>query len=136
MTDPVAAARAWIGTPFVHQASCRGAGADCLGLIRGLWRECLGAEPTPVPPYRPGEGDLLPVLRAYLPPGRGAAGEIVLFRMQPGRPALHLGIISEPGARFIHAWSRLGVVESRLTPPWQRRITAFFGFTPLIFTKG
>ena len=31
----VAAARTWIGTPYEHQASCRGAGTDCLGLLRG-----------------------------------------------------------------------------------------------------
>lgn len=134
--DPVAAARGWIGTPFVHQASSRGAGADCLGLIRGLWRECLGTEPAPVPPYPPGEGDLLPVLRAYLPPGTGSAGEILLFAIQPHRPALHLGIVSEPGARFIHAWSGIGVVETRLSPPWARRVVASFGFVPLSFTKG
>ena len=35
----VARARAWIGTPYRHRASCRGAGADCLGLVRGVWRE-------------------------------------------------------------------------------------------------
>lgn len=34
--DIVARARAWIGTPYEHQASCRGAGTDCLGLLRGL----------------------------------------------------------------------------------------------------
>lgn len=136
MADPVAAARAWLGTPFVHQASCRGAGADCLGLIRGLWRECLGAEPAPVPPYPPGEGDLLPVLRAHLPPGTGAAGDILLFAMQPGRPALHLGLVSAPGALFIHAWSGPGVVETRLSAPWARRLVASFGFVPLAFTKG
>lgn len=137
--DPVAAARGWIGTPFVHQASSRGAGTDCLGLIRGLWRESLGAEPAPVPPYLPGEGDLLPALRACLPPGTGvpgAAGEILLFAIRPGRPALHLGIVSEPGVRFIHAWSGIGVVETRLSPPWARRVVASFGFVPLAFTKG
>ena len=31
-------ARSWIGTPYEHQASCAGAGADCLGLLRGIWR--------------------------------------------------------------------------------------------------
>ncbi|MDG1118150.1 MAG: peptidase, partial [Flavimaricola sp.] len=30
--DVVATARGWIGTPYLHQASCRGAGCDCLGL--------------------------------------------------------------------------------------------------------
>src|SRR5881394_3419065 len=47
----VAIARSWIGTPYVHQASLRGAGCDCLGLIRGIWRELKGYEPEDVPPY-------------------------------------------------------------------------------------
>lgn len=47
----VVLARAWIGTPYVHQASCRGGGCDCLGLLRGVWREALGEEPEAVPPY-------------------------------------------------------------------------------------
>ncbi|MEL6794106.1 MAG: peptidase P60, partial [Pseudomonadota bacterium] len=44
-------ARAWIGTPYRHQASLKGVGADCLGLIRGVWRELYGAEPEAPPPY-------------------------------------------------------------------------------------
>jgi cell wall-associated NlpC family hydrolase len=39
------------GTPYVHQASARGAGTDCLGLLRGEWREVLGREPEHVPAY-------------------------------------------------------------------------------------
>ena len=37
-------ARAWIGTPYVHQGSACRAGADCLGLVRGVWRGLYGAE--------------------------------------------------------------------------------------------
>ena len=37
----VTEARRWIGTPYRHQAATRGAGTDCLGLIRGVWREPL-----------------------------------------------------------------------------------------------
>ncbi len=47
------AARSWIGTPYVHQASAKGAGSDCLGLIRGVWREIYGAEPEAPPAYTP-----------------------------------------------------------------------------------
>ena len=47
----VAAARRWIGTPYRHQAATRGAGCDCLGLIRGVWREVKGGEPEAVPAY-------------------------------------------------------------------------------------
>lgn len=32
----VAEARRWLGTPYRHQASVIGAGADCLGLVRGV----------------------------------------------------------------------------------------------------
>jgi len=49
----VAEARRWIGTPYRHQATVRGAGADCLGLVRGVWRALRGVEPVAVPPYGP-----------------------------------------------------------------------------------
>lgn len=41
----------WVGTPYRHQASCKGAGTDCLGLLRGIWREINGEEPRAVPAY-------------------------------------------------------------------------------------
>ena len=44
-------ARRWIGTPYQHQASLKGAGCDCLGLIRGVWRACIGPEPERFEPY-------------------------------------------------------------------------------------
>jgi len=48
----VAAARGWLGTPYRHQASVRGQGADCLGLVRGVWREVVGHEIVTLPAYR------------------------------------------------------------------------------------
>ena len=41
----VSEARAWIATPYVHQQATKGAGCDCLGLVRGVWRVVMGAEP-------------------------------------------------------------------------------------------
>ena len=49
----IAEARGWIGTPYCHQASLKGAGCDCLGLIRGVWRALYGAEPEAPGPYSP-----------------------------------------------------------------------------------
>ncbi len=49
----VAEARTWIGTPYRHQASLKGVGCDCLGLVRGIFRALHGAEPERVPPYTP-----------------------------------------------------------------------------------
>ena len=136
MNAVVEAARGWIGTPYVHQASCRGAGCDCLGLLRGIWREIHGAEPEPVPAYGPdwseagGEERLWAAARRHLAPrgpGGMRAGEVLLFRMRAGAVAKHLGIATGPG-RFVHAYSGHGVVESALTPPWARRLVARFGF--------
>lgn len=132
----VAAARDWLGTPYVHQAACRGAGADCLGLICGIWRELYGAEPQPVPPYTPDwaeAGRDEPLMRAaarWLLPCDGlpiGPGQVLVFRMREGAIAKHLGLASAPG-RFIHAYDRCGVIETALTEPWARRIAARFRF--------
>lgn len=132
--DVVAAARGWIGTPYVHQASVRGAGTDCLGLLRGVWREVLGAEPEAVPPYTrdwsepSGEEVLWAAARRHLRPGRGEPGDVLLFRMRAGSVAKHVGIAARvgPGASFVHAYSGHSVVESPLSAPWARRVVARF----------
>lgn len=133
----VAAARGWIGTPYVHQASCKGGGCDCLGLIRGVWREVLGHEPEVVPAYSmdwsepEGEERLwAAALRNMRPSDRPAPGAVLLFRMRQGSVAKHLGLMSRGGdaPAFIHAYSGHGVVESPLSAPWRRRIVAAFEF--------
>jgi len=131
-------ARLWLGTPYRHQASLRGAGADCLGLVRGIWRALYGAEPVAMVPYTAdwseasGREDLLGAAQNLLRPGGPVptVGDILVFRMQAQSVAKHLGIVSEVGAapRFIHAYSGHGVVEAALTAPWQRRIAARFAF--------
>ena len=52
-SEALAEARTWLATPYRHQASVKGWGCDCLGLVRGVWRQLYGAEPESVPPYRP-----------------------------------------------------------------------------------
>lgn len=139
MISVVDAARAWIGTPYCHQASCQGAGCDCLGLLRGIWRDCLGGEPEVIPPYSQdwseplGEEALWAAAERHLlskPIADAAPGDVLLFRMRHGAVAKHLGIQAEIGARatFIHSYSGHGVVESALTRPWSRRIVARFRF--------
>ena len=45
----VAEASTWLGTPYRHQGSRKGVGCDCLGLVRGVWREVYGTDAeTPV----------------------------------------------------------------------------------------
>ena len=135
----VAAARGWLGTPYRHQAACRGAGCDCLGLVRGVWREVMGDEPERPPAYsldwsEPAREEVLwhaalRHLRAR-PLACEARGDVILFRMRAGAVAKHLGICTRVGrdARFVHAYSGHGVVESALSAPWRRRIVARFAF--------
>lgn len=135
----VSAARAWIGTPYRHQASAKGAGADCLGLLRGVWREVLGDEPEPVPAYTQdwcepsGREALLAAGSRWLVPKvlfDAAPGDVLLFRMRAGSVAKHLGIAGLVGDRptFIHAYTAHGVIETSLSAPWARRMVARFAF--------
>ena len=57
-TKVIAAARGWLGTPYHDQASVKGVGCDCLGLARGIWREVVGSETLPVPPYSRDWGEI------------------------------------------------------------------------------
>jgi NlpC/P60 family putative phage cell wall peptidase len=129
----LAEARGWIGTPYVHQASCKGAGADCLGLLRGVWRAVKGDEPCLVPAYTPDWAEpgrhevLLEAAAAWLVPkplAEAAPGDVLVFRMRAGSIAKHLGIQGDTGDRasFVHAYSGHAVVESPLSDPWRRRI--------------
>ncbi|MEM5519410.1 NlpC/P60 family protein [Sulfitobacter sp. AS59] len=135
----VTAARGWIGTPYVHQSAVKNAGCDCLGLLRGVWREVLGPEPEAVPAYSmdwsepQGDERLWRAALRHLEPkklGDEAAGDVLLFRMRSGAVAKHLGLAARvgPDASFIHAYSGHGVTESSLSAPWQRRIVARFAF--------
>ena len=132
----VAEARDWIGTPYRHQASAKGAGCDCLGLVRGVWRAFYGAEPEQAPPYTPdwaearGAETLYDAARAYLravPLEACAPGDVLLFRMQSASPMKHAAILAAPD-RIIHAYWGRAVVESRLSPWWRARLAAAFSF--------
>lgn len=138
----VACARTWIGTPYTHQASRKGVGADCLGLIRGVWRELNGPEPFDVPIYAEswaerGQADRLESsLERYLLRDRGQAlspGNVLLFKIGEAGQCRHLGIFTDStrGPGLVHAYSRHGVVESSLTTPWLRRLLSSFAFPSL-----
>lgn len=137
--EVVVAARRWIGTPYVHQSATRCAGCDCLGLLRGIWRELLGDEPEVIPCYTmdwsepQGEERLWAAAARHLIAKAHrdeAAGDVLLFRMRDQGVAKHLGVQGRIGAEasFIHAYTGYGVVESPLSTPWRRRIVARFEF--------
>ena len=135
----VAEARSWIGTPYRHQASLKGVGCDCLGLVRGVWRALYGAEPEAPPPYAPdwaeaaaGEPLAEAALRHLAPEARDAfgAGDILLFRWRAGLAAKHAAIVTAPG-RMLHAHDGAAVAEVALTPWWRRRLAYAFRFPDL-----
>ena len=131
--DLLTEARSWIGTPYQHQATTKGAGCDCLGLIRGLYRYLYSEEPETPPPYAPEWGEVSahdPLWQAastYLTPAPQEAepGQVLLFRWTPHSPCKHLGLLSAHN-RFIHAYEPVGVVESPLVPLWRKRIAGRF----------
>lgn len=134
--DVVTAAHGWIGTPYVHQASLKGAGTDCLGLVRGVWRELVGDEPEVMPPYTPdwaealGKETLLEAARRWLvevPVGDALPGDMLAFRMGLGVPAKHCAILSAPDL-IVHAYWGRSVVETRLVAWWALRAVAAFRF--------
>jgi NlpC/P60 family putative phage cell wall peptidase len=132
----VAAARSWIGTPYVHRQSVKGAGCDCLGLVRGVWREVLGAEPEALPAYAAGwaeatgREEMLEAARRHLVEidrARFDAGDVLLFRWRPDLPARHAAIATGP-ASIVHAYQGHAVAEVALPRAWRRRIAAAFAF--------
>ncbi len=138
--DITKSARGWIGTPYHHQASVQGQGCDCLGLLRGVWRELLGAEPEKVPPYSPSWDEVNPqehmlrVCHAYLRPvplDCREEGTVLVFRMKPKSVAKHCGIVV-PGPHMIHALNGRGAIEVTLGPQWDRRVAGAFAFPGVV----
>jgi len=132
----ITAARGWLGTPYVHQASAKGAGSDCLGLVRGLWRELYGEEPEATPPYTPdwierhGDERLMAAASRWMvarDDGALIPGDVVLFRVAPGGPAKHMGVLTGDD-RFIHAYAGRAVCESWLSRWWKARIAGLYSF--------
>jgi len=132
----VAEARRWLGTPYRHQASLCGVGADCFGLVRGVWRAVVGPEPEAITPYArdwaeaTGKESLIAAARRHLrpvPAGAEREGDVIVFRFRPQLPAKHLAIVVGDD-RFIHAYEGAGVVETALSSWWARRQVAAFAF--------
>jgi NlpC/P60 family putative phage cell wall peptidase len=129
-------ARAWIGTPYMHQASLKGVGCDCLGLLRGVWRALHDMEPEPLPAYAAdwaeanGEERLAAAARRHLieiDSSEAAPGDVLLFRWRPHLPAKHAAIVSGDD-RMIHAYDGAAVAEVYFAPFWRRRVAFAFRF--------
>ncbi len=132
----VVAAREWLGTPYRHQASLKQIGCDCLGLVRGVWRDCLGDEPETPPAYSPDWAEAGGVETLANAAGRHLmrvsksdvqAGDILLFRWKSHLPAKHAGIATS-STMMIHAQAGAVVSEITLSDWWLKRLAFVFRF--------
>jgi len=138
--DIVAETRSWIGTPYRHQASLKGIGCDCLGLVRGVWRAIVGEEPERAPPYAPdwaeatGDESLARAAARHLiaiPFTDIACGDVILFRWRASLPAKHAAIVTAPDM-MVHAHDGAVVAEVAIAPWWRRRLAYAFKFPGVI----
>jgi NlpC/P60 family putative phage cell wall peptidase len=127
-------ARTWLATPYQHQARCKGAGVDCIGLIASVAKElelsqfdshCYGRIPN-------GQ-ELITALKTHaieLPANSPwLPGQILALRfdIEPQ----HAAILAQHGDQLtmIHAYSHAQcVTEHRLADVWRARVVARFDF--------
>jgi NlpC/P60 family putative phage cell wall peptidase len=135
----VTIARSWIGTPYIHQASLKGVGCDCLGLLRGVWRELNGNEPELPPPYSADWAEACGVETMAEAAARHmqaidiadfAAGDVILFRWREGSPAKHCAIATS-GETMVHAHDGAAVAEVAIGRWWRRHLVFSFRFSGL-----
>ena len=132
----VALARRWIGTPYHHQASIMGVGCDCLGLVRGVYRQYTGTEPEEPPPYSRDWAEarrletMIEAAARHLSPiaiGDAGPGHVVIFRLRVDTVAKHAAILATPKT-MIHAIEGSAACEVSFSPWWRRRVAAAFAF--------
>ncbi len=135
-TAIVAEATSWLGTPYRHQASLKGVGCDCLGLLRGVWRAFHGDEPEAMPAYTPDWAEAKGAETLAEAAGRhlvaidvkeAGAGDVLLVRWRANLPAKHAAILVASD-RFIHAQQGAAVALAALSPWWRRRIAYAFRY--------
>lgn len=147
MSRVVQIAKEWIDTPYHHQASVKGAGTDCLGLIRGIWRELYGTEPELPPPYTQTWGDYdkqetmleaaernleklaMATNGRYVPFPRTVhwePGAVLFLRRLPGKVAKHCAVLADE-EHIIHAYSGVGVRETSVGI-WDKHVAGIFRF--------
>lgn len=134
----IAEALSWIGTPYIHQASLKHKGCDCVGLLIGVWREVYGSLPADfkLPTYTPNWAEesktnlMTDIAQEYLETvdvDKYSVGDIVMYRMLKSAPTKHCGIIVSP-TEIVHAYSKYGVVKTPFIQNKTIKLTHVFKF--------
>ena len=127
----IAAARACIGTPFLHQGRQPGVGLDCAGVAVHV-AGALGCELIDQAGYgrQPAHGMLEAMLDAQpclqgVTDDAAQAGDVLLMRFK-GEPQ-HLAILA--GETMIHAWEAPGLCcEHAIDAKWRARVVRAYRF--------
>jgi NlpC/P60 family putative phage cell wall peptidase len=131
-------ARTWLHTPYQHQARCKGAGVDCIGLVVGV-AKALGLSQADAHCYGriPSSNALVAALEQHGVPVAPTApwlpGQILLIRFDVDPQ--HVAILSHVGGQphMIHAYSNANmVVEHRLADVWRAKVTARYEFPGVV----
>lgn len=134
--DIIAEAKTWIGTPYHHQASLKGVGCDCIGLIRGILRELYHFEAAEGINYSAdwgdsnGNEDIIDAGFKYMisiPVEEAGPGDMVAVRWAKGRVAKHVMLLTYDGMA-IHSYNNSPTTEISLNDWWRRRIVYAFRF--------
>lgn len=126
--DIIAEAREWIGIPWQHQASLKGIACDCVGLVRGVYRELTGMD-FDVPVNYPATWHLFksePWLyneckkyASEIPIEDARCGDLLLFSFRERFVSHHIAILTNAGT-IIHSYMDVGkVVETRYDEQWK-----------------
>ena len=128
----VAEAREWMGTPFHHQARCKGAGVDCVGLVIGVCKKLKLTDFDHYTYSRIPDGQMMKATceanMARIPFAEIIPGDVILFHF--GSHPQHLAIVGDHphgGLSIIHSYApSKKVVEMSLSQEWIDRIVACY----------
>lgn len=131
----VAEARSWIGTPFHWEASVKGVGCDCKGLLAGVARACGRGEGDSIEALLGGysrriDGAALRagLARLFLPVQPRAdwhPGDILQLAVGATRAPVHLALYAGAGT-MIHTYSKgpAAVIEVPLGQVWRAAVVS------------
>lgn len=137
--DLIAEARTWLGTPWIHQASLKGVGSDCIGLVLGVAMACgvPNAAAFKADPRFQGYGRqpdprmLLKACAEYfdpVDPAQAQVGDVLLIRY--AEEPMHFALVTSLDPPYmIHALGSLGrVAEHGLDAVWRSRVMRAFAY--------